>query len=147
MKKFLGFAVAVAFLALSAPMIAWAGDIQLGIIMVTDAGTTNNANTGYGWAFCGTEPSCAQAFPIVANDLVTLQAITACVVAVDRVTNDAGIGLELAAGEKITSSMGGNIRSYTKADGGTYSGAIISVAPAPGSATCSLKVSKRKGNE
>lgn len=117
-------------------------DSQIGIIWVNDSGTSSNATTGYLKAGCS-DPSCGKAFVMKAPLNVSLQALTACVVAVDRTTNDAGIGIEMSAGQLLDTSLKNNFTDVWQPDGGTYNGALISIAPAPGNLTCILKVNAR----
>lgn len=127
--------------------VARAGETQVGIISVYDGGTLSNAQSGYGSPGC-VEASCDKAFPLASRALLTVQPIggTACVIATDRAGNDAGIGIELSAGQIFPTSLGGNTR-VNLPDGGRYLGGSIAVSPPIGSASCRLKVSTRAGTE
>ncbi len=149
---------------LLAASVAWAGETFLGTILVSDGGSVSNATTGYGSAGCGTGGACAQAFRVPTATPISIQAITACTVVVNSSFADAGNGVQLTAGQFFTSSTattpvtvwpinpdGGTINSHGQwggvPDGGTYTGGIVSIAPAAGAASAQVTVFSRLGNE
>lgn len=150
---------------------AWAGETFIGRLTVSDAGSISNATTGYGSAGCASQSSplgagaCAQAFPIGICAKLTIQAVGACCVSVNRASTDAGMCMLLADGEKFPTSVacatsplgplmvglsdGGSTMANVGGmpDGGTYNGALVSITPPAGSTTCSANVFTRSGTE
>lgn len=138
--------VAVAAAVLSFAPDAHAGEKNaLGCIFVADGGSSNNATTGYNIANQN-----IRAFDIGTSSLITIQCLTGpCHVAVGEATTNSSRGLYLASLEKITSSTSTTKVQTTKADGGAYNNAIVSVAQSnPTSATpATVCVFERLGNE
>lgn len=146
MKRFvfvLTFVAIATALLLGVP-VAHAGEPNnLGCIFVADGGSSNNATTGYGLA----SPLVA-AFDLGTNQPITLQCLAGpCSVAVGNAATDAGRGLWMADKEKITSSLGSLAVTTFRADGGVYTGGIVSVAQASGATSAQLCVFSRNGNE
>ena len=128
--------------------VAYADENLIGKIIVSDAGYSTNYSTGYATAGCQVGESCNQAFALPSAKLITIQCDAAAVVAIGRASNDAGIGLSLAAGQMLFTDTGKALtRGVTQADGGTYTGAVISIAPAPGATTATCSVHSRTGLE
>ena len=155
-----------ALILLCVASTAWAGDRLLGVIGVNDAGTVNNATTGYGAAGCpsdswGGGASCTQAFSVGTGLFLDIQCRQAGVVRVNAPHVDAGNGVVLAAGQlfptstgtatlslgPLTSADGGNKIAGGMPDGGTYQGGLVSIAPAAGSTSIECSVFQRNGNE
>lgn len=150
---------------------AWAGETFIGRIYVSDGGSVNNATTGYGSAGCArqTDPggagACDQAFPIGVGTKLTVQAVEACCVSVNRASTDAGLCMLLAAAEKFPTSVsssqvsvgplnvlqsdGGVVFANAGGlpDGGSYLGAVLSITPPAGASSCHLNVFTRSGTE
>ncbi len=132
---------------------AWAGETFIGQIYVWDGGSANNAITGYGAAGCTrqTDPegagSCDQAFAIGQANKITVQAVGACCVSVNRATTDAGLCLLLADGEKFPSSTAAKPIPASLPDAGSYLGALVTITPPAGAGACRLKVFTRAGTE
>lgn len=144
-RLFLGCAALGATLAVfSFANRAHAGEPNnLGCIFVADGGSSNNATTGYGLA----SPLVA-AFDLGTNQPITMQCLAGpCSVAVGSAATDAGRGLWMADKEKITSSIGALAVTTFRADGGVYTGGIVSVAQASGATSAQLCVFSRNGNE
>lgn len=150
---------------------AFAGDRLLGVLLVTDGGTVNNATTGYGSAGCSRQQdimgagACAQAFPIGTSALLSIQCKDqAAVFAANSSTVDAGTGVKLAADQFLTTSTGssaitvwglnpdgGSINTHGlpngMPDGGSYTGGVVSIAPIAGATRAECNVNERAGNE
>ena len=133
---------------------AWAGEDLMGVILVSDAGSVNNATTGYGSAGCATRASvngagaCAQSFRIPTSALISIQCNTAAMVKVNRPAADAGDGIRVAVDQFLTSSTAfGGVRVSLTPDGGTYAGGMVSIAPVAGAAQAECKVFDRSGVE
>ncbi len=136
-------------------------------MLVSDGGSVNNASTGYGTAGCSRQQdingagACDQAFVIGANNKLTLQAVDALYVSVNRTTTDAGIGMLLSAGQMFPTSVSAlavyvgpllfpdaGIRSIGgMPDGGEYSGGVVTISPAVGATSARLNVYTRAGTE
>lgn len=114
----------------------------IGMIMVQDGGTISNIDTGYN---NGNYPNAAFNLS-VANQKLTIQCDQAAYVLTDQNGVDAGNGIKLAADEKLTTSINSIGRTWTKLDGGSYTGGIVSIAPVSG-ATAICKVWSRTGLE
>lgn len=140
--------------------LAWAGEggltlnsPLLGRILASDGGTANNANTGYLTAGCSTtEGSCDQAFPIPANQKITIQCDEAAIVAANRRWTDAGTGIALTAGQIFPTSTAAQSVTYfgiggRTDDAGTYTGGMVSIAPAVGASSARCRVYLRSGTE
>lgn len=127
---------------------AFAQEVQIGRIYVTDGGTGSNVNTGYLSAGCNDGETCAKAFPLSSKQKITIQCFgsSGAVVAVNRATNDAGIGLELAVLEKLPTATGKNV-TVIRPDGGTYTGAIVTISPVAGQGNADCRVHVRSGEE
>lgn len=136
---------------------AQAGERRLGTMIVSDAGTVNNATTGYGSAGCAgtddgvpgetTPGSCDQAFRIPTSAKITVQCDDAAFVAANARGVDAGTGMSVAIAEKLpTSTRPGNVK-VALPDGGTYYGGVVSIAPAVGSVSARCRVYERDGRE
>ena len=138
MKNLMLLAAVAALVALSPTCVesAFAGEIYLGTIAVTDAGSTNNGLT-------------ATPFYINPQALLTIQCDAGAYVITDRVTvgtADSGPGVLLNAGQAFPTSNNGP-HNLTQRDGGIQSNAgIVAVKPASGT-TVGCDVSSRKGNE
>lgn len=116
----------------------------LGTIRTDDAGTISNIDTGYGNGLAG-----AVSVPFslsVANQRLTIQCDQAAYVLTDVYGVDAGNGLQLAALEKLTTSINSTARTGTKLDGGTFTSGLVSIAPVSGP-TAVCKVWTRTGAE
>lgn len=119
------------FMLLSA--VVYAEEQLIGKIAVTDGGYATNYSTGYLAAGCPVGESCNQAFALPSKLLVTVQCDQPAVVSVSRASNDAGIGVVLAANQALFTDTGKLMsRGVLTPDGGTYYGAVISVSPTPG---------------
>ncbi len=142
-----------------APGHASAGELLLGRILASDAGSANNAFTGYLTAGCANSPvngpgSCDQAFRIPTNAKITIQCDQAALVAVGRSFVDAGNGIALTAGQLFPTSTGAAVTYQGKGsvsgrtdDAGTYTGGIVAVAPAVGAGSARCRVYERSGSE
>jgi hypothetical protein len=136
---------------------AQAGERRLGTMIVSDAGTVNNATTGYGSAGCAgtddgvpgetTPGSCDQAFRIPTSAKITVQCDDAAIIGVNVRGVDAGTGMPVIANEKFPSSTrAGNVKAPLP-DAGTYYGGVVSIAPAVGAASARCRVYERDGRE
>ncbi len=142
---------------------AWAGEVLLGVIVVTDGGTGSNRTAGAAAAAPTTfldRTKCNAGFAVNSLDKVTIQTDEGCYVATDVSGCDAGMCLLLAANEKFPTSINTS-KTFTAYaynwDGGsqavsatcavTYTGGWISVAPPVGGAACHAKVFYRTGKE
>ncbi len=147
--------------------IAWAGETLLGVLLASDGGSVNNANTGYGSAGCAPQGSvngagaCAQAFQVPASTPISIQCSTAASVKVNAPAVDAGDGIRVVADQFLTSSTAttskflgpsnlpdaGLITSNGVPDGGWYYGGLVSCSPIAGASTCRCNIYQRQGNE
>jgi len=135
MKNALIAAALVVLVTLSPTCVesAFAGEIYLGTIAVTDAGIVNNGTT-------------ATTFYINPSAILTIQCDTAADVITDQPAVDAGTGVYLGANYLFATSINGP-KNLTLRDAGIQSNAgIVAVAP-NGSAATSCKVFSVRGNE
>ena len=138
MKNLMLLAAVAALVALSPTCVesAFAGEIYLGTIAVTDAGSTNNGLT-------------ATPFYINPQALLTIQCDAGAYVITDRVTvgtADSGPGVLLNAGQAFPTSINGP-KNLTLRDAGVQANAgIVAVKPASGT-TVGCDVYSTKGNE
>ena len=159
MKRILGtgFLLGVVYVALSlASGVAWAEGKMLGRILASDAGSSNNFNTGYLTAGCANSAitgagSCDQAFKIPTGTKITIQCDEAAFVNENVAWVDAGNGKALTAAQLYPTSTGGAV-SYRGLggrvdDAGVYSGAVVSIAPAVGASSARCRVYERLGTE
>lgn len=138
----------LAALIVLATTAAWAGENFLGRIVSTDGGPVNNASTGYLSAGCAKGGACDQAFAMSPSTKITIQCDEAAIITVNKPGTDAGVGLALTAGQIFPSSTAsGNVTVKPLPDGGTYSGGVVSVAPALGAAAAHCRVYDRQGTE
>ncbi len=175
--QLLGVAViALAWLATFATFIpsAWAGELYLGTIYVTDGGTANNANTTVtdagrdgdggliidGGVYATRHVSAAFAIPVNPGKITLQEQNRASFVGVQVPACDAGRCLSLAVAEKFPTSTGSAITVVYSAasqnllyDAGvnytsiTYTGGVVSVAPAVGACCVAVDVYSRNGAE
>lgn len=133
--------------ALSLAPTAWAEGKMLGRIYVADAGTVSNVTSGYGSAGCSTSTgSCDQAFVVPTSSKITVQCDSAAVVSTSECGIDAGRGMRVTADQMFPTSTGASI-TCPRADGGTYTGGVVSIGPAAGSASARCWVWPRLGTE
>ncbi len=128
---------------------AWAGERFLGVIAVTDGGSSNNAITGYGLAGCAItvkECSIPQAFYIPPSAKLTVICNSVAHLTANRNTTDAGVGMKLAADEKFPTSTGPAV-TVALPDGGTYRGGVLAISPAAGSSGGACGTYERSGTE
>ncbi len=154
MKRLIGLAAlgVVAALAMKYSLgVALAGEAGLngtpgaiGCIRTDDGGTISNINTGYGNGLA--TGNCVPFTLSVANQRLTVQCNNPAYVLTDIDGVDAGNGLQLAALEKLTTSVNSISRTATKTDGGSYTGGIVSIA-AVSTASVVCKVWTRTGAE
>lgn len=157
MKRILktGAVVGGALLTLS---LAYAGEgpngRPLGTILASDAGTSNNFNTGYLTAGCSTTiGTCDQAFKIPTGALISVQCDQSAVVSVNNCYTDAGVGVKVAADQFFTSSVAPQnikcpgIGGRTDDAGTTFIGGVVSIAPGVGLSLARCRVYERRGNE
>lgn len=147
MRKLFLLCVCVAIPVLSGCSKAWAEPKALGTIRVSDAGSTNNAETGYldglslGWG----------AFALNACTHYSVQAATGLNVNTDCRNTDAGYGTRLATDQFFTimtaCGSSGQLTISPKVDGGVYRGGLICIAPLAGSSSAVLTVFPSTGNE
>ncbi len=141
--------------ALLLSITAWAGDKLLGVVLVTDGGTVNNASTGYGSAGCASQTSlpsgagaCAQAFNIGTSILLSVQCKDqSAMFAANVPTVDAGQGIKLAADQFLTSSTGSSPITVSLPDGGSYRGGLVAISPIAGGSRAECNIFQRTGNE
>ena len=138
---------------------AWAGEDLIGVILVSDGGSVNNATSGYGSAGCATGPAgdrpspngagaCAQSFRLPTNAPLSIQCNTAAVIKTNAPQADAGDGVRVAIDQFFTTStrvQGVNVG--VTPDGGTYTGGVVAIAPIAGAASAECKVFGRTGAE
>lgn len=126
------FAAVVVLLLSPAP--ARAGDIPLGRVTATDAGSAHNQLTG-------------TTFPIALGTLLSVQCDSTALFQVGVTATDAGNGIKLAADALFQTSCPSSQPVVSLADGGTYAGCTVAVAPFTGSANSSCLINSVKGNE
>lgn len=127
---------------------AWAGEQLLGVILVSDGGTANNASTGYGSAGCVVGGACYQAFRVPAPSPLSVQCDQAASVVVNKALADAGEGIQVGALQFLTTSTAVTpCRVALLPDGGSYVGGCVAIAPAAGAASATCRVWSRQGNE
>ncbi len=144
MKKAIFAALASALILGSA--LSFAEDVQLGVILVSDGGTGSNVNTNYGSATCS-DPEVCGAFQLSwPNNPISVQCPGGAIVAVGRVTTDAGIGVYLADNAFLQTDTG-KAQTIVRPDGGSYYGGVVSIAPFAGAATATCKLFYRNGRE
>lgn len=114
----------------------------IGTIRVSDAGSTNNAETGYG---DGLAPN--GSFPLGNNAPYGVQCDSpGALFAVGSRFTDAGLGLKLSTDQFIfTSTPAGGSFIPVKVDGGSYSGGLISIAPIAGQTTAICRIFNTTG--
>lgn len=120
---------------------AWAGEVLLGTLKVTDGGTVANRTTG-------------TPFLVPSNALLSIQCNEDSYVLTDAAGVDAGTGIKLSAGMLLPTSVNSSktLTGYaSNPDGGaavavTYTGGWVASAPASG-ATSTCRVFSRSGQE
>lgn len=116
------------------PRPARAGEVYLGTIAVTDAGSVNNGTT-------------ATPFYVNPQALLTVQCDGGAYVITDTPTVTAGRGILLSAGQAFPTSNNGP-HNLTYRDGGVQGNqGIIAVRPVAGAAYVGCDAFSRKGNE
>lgn len=137
-------AIGVALAMLSTVRNAHAGEPNaMGCIFVADGGNVNNVTTGY-----NLNNGNIQMFTVPTQALLTLQCVRGpCGVTVGDSVTDAGRALYMANLEKITTSTGSAVPNLRRADGGSYTGGVISLVQAGSATVAELCVFARKGNE
>lgn len=138
------------------PDVARAEGKMLGRILASDAGSSNNFNTGYLTAGCANSPitgagSCDQAFKIPTNAKITIQCDEAALVNENVPWVDAGNGKALTAAQLYPTATGAAV-SYKGVggrtdDGGVFTGGVVSIAPAVGASSVRCRVYERLGTE
>ncbi len=137
---------------------AWGGDRLLGVILASDGGTVNNANTGYGSAGCVDDlygaAACPKAFAIAEFQFIDVQCRQDTIVRVNAPHADAGNGMLISAGQIFPSSTGKAISVRAAAsmagglpDGGSTVTALVSIQPVPGASVSECAINGRNGNE
>lgn len=135
-------------LSIAVAIPALAEENLIGKITVSDGGYATNYSTGYGSAGCVVGESCSQAFALSSAKLITVQCDGPAVVSISRASNDAGIGNVLTTNQFLFTDTGKLMsRGVATPDGGTYYGAVVSVAATPGSTGATCSVSSRTGLE
>lgn len=124
--------------------VAHAGEKNaLGCIFVADGGNVNNVTTGY-----NLNNANIQMFTVPTQALLTLQCVRGpCGVVVGEAVADAGRALYMANLEKITSSTSAAVPNIRRADGGSYTGGVVSLVQMGSATVAELCVFERRGNE
>lgn len=130
--------------------VALAEEQLIGRIQSTDGGSVCNYSTGYNQTGCIQGEACAQAFALPSgNKLITVHCDNGAAVSVSRSGTDAGIGVPVASRQLFFTDTGKTIRIAATPDGGTYSGAVVCIAPLPENTSVNLtcNVDNRNGLE
>lgn len=124
---------------------AWAGEKRaLGTLVVSDGGSTNNAETGYLDGVAGNRG----AFRLETSTHYTIQCDTAAHFSTDTRNTDAGVGVKLAIDQAMPiSTQTGPVVIKPTVDGGTYSGGLIAISATAGQTSAVCKVFPLAGNE
>jgi hypothetical protein len=139
---------------LLAPALAFAGEVLLGTLIVSDGGTVSNRTTGWTAYACPSNTT-GGCFVVQPLSKVSIQCNQAAYVITDLAGADAGTGVRLDADQFFQTSVNTN-KTLTghayNSDGGTaghavtYTGGWVAAAPQSG-ASLSCRVWSRKGDE
>ncbi len=172
MKRLLAVVVAAAaVVGLSGCSSAWAGEVLLGVVVVTDAGTGTNFTAGAPAATpttfiqgnkSSTLAGCVTGFPIPTGSAgkITIQTDEGCLVITDAAGCDAGNCIALTAGQIFPTSVNTDktLTGYAwNWDGGAATqaaacvvrttGGWVAVAPPVGGAACHARIYLRNDKE